>query len=176
MNIRERELAGEGISVSDPEDSRILGFIQETMQLAHALNHSPKLLCPENRALLAGILGRPLDDPVTIAPPFYIDYRKSGTTIDDSVFLAPEVNLITLNHHPDLHDRSTAKCAPVRTGSYVWIGMAATVLPGVTIGSNSTIGAHSVAPHNVPANVIAAGNPAAIARALTAEETARPEV
>lgn len=184
-DIRERELDGEMISTSDPEYHKIIDTITETMQLAHELNLSPKLISPENRELLAKIFGHPLDESTTILPPFYIDYGKNvtigknvwvqqgctffdrgGITIGDNVFLAPKVNLITLNHNPDPYDRSTTICKPIVIRDRVWIGIASTVLAGVTIGENSIIGANSVVTRDVPPNVIAAGNPARIIKKI----------
>ena len=49
---------------------------------------------------------------------------------------------------------------PITIGKNVWIGIASTVLPGVTIGDNSIVGANSVVTHDVPPNTIVAGSPA----------------
>ena len=48
---------------------------------------------------------------------------------------------------------------PVRIGDHVWIGGNVTILPGVSIGDHSIIGAGSVVTKDIPANVIAVGNP-----------------
>jgi maltose O-acetyltransferase len=55
---------------------------------------------------------------------------------------------------------------PVTVGNNVWIGGSAVILPGVTIGDNVTIGAGSVVTHDIPSNVVAAGNPCKVIRSL----------
>lgn len=161
----------------------------ETIQLAHEINCSGKLLSPENRERFEKIFGRPLAETTTILPPLYIDYGhntvlgekvwiqqgctffdRRGITVGNDVFIAPKVNLIMLNHTVNPYDRSTTICKPIRIGDRVWIGIAATVLPGVTIGDNAIVGANAVVSHDVPANTIVAGNPARVARQIEAEE------
>lgn len=56
---------------------------------------------------------------------------------------------------------------PVRVGDRVWIGAGAILLPGVSIGENSVIGAGSVVTHDIPANVVAVGNPCRVLRPIT---------
>ncbi|MET0871100.1 MAG: DapH/DapD/GlmU-related protein, partial [Paeniglutamicibacter terrestris] len=55
---------------------------------------------------------------------------------------------------------------PITIGENVWIGGGATILPGVSIGENSVIGAGSVVTRDVPANVVAVGNPARVMKKL----------
>ncbi|MCQ5053042.1 sugar O-acetyltransferase, partial [Bacteroides fragilis] len=59
---------------------------------------------------------------------------------------------------------------PIRVGNNVWIGAQVFVLPGVTIGDNTVIGAGSVVNRDIPANVIAAGNPCSVIREITEED------
>ena len=87
-----------------------------------------------------------------------------GITIDDEVMIAANVQRISNNH--DLENRWVITCKPVHIGRRVWIGAGATILPGVTIGENSVVGAASVVTHDVPANTIVAGNPAKIIRRI----------
>lgn len=65
--------------------------------------------------------------------------------------------------------------APVRIGNNVFLGTGSIVLKGVSIGDNSVIGAGSVVVSNVPANVIAAGNPCRVIRPLPPEASSEPE-
>ena len=82
-------------------------------------------------------------------------------TIGDNVTLAPRVHVLA-------HDASTchhlgyARIGRVDIGNNVFIGADTVVLPGVSIGDNSVIGANSTVTKDVPANVVAAGNPAKI--------------
>lgn len=57
-------------------------------------------------------------------------------------------------------------CAPVTIGNSVWIGCNVSILPGVTIGDNCTIGAGSVVTRDIPANSLAAGNPCRVIRGI----------
>ena len=68
--------------------------------------------------------------------------------------------------HPE--DPRAGVSAPVIIGSHVWLGVNATVLKGVSIGDNSVIGAGSVVTRDIPANVIAAGNPCKVIKPLEA--------
>lgn len=67
-------------------------------------------------------------------------FDHCGITIGDNTFIAPKVNLITINHPADPTKRSCTYGAPITIGRNVWIGIASTVLPGVTIGDNSIVG------------------------------------
>ena len=82
-------------------------------------------------------------------------------TIGNHVFLAPHVQLYTVNHpiHLEQRDADYEYTKPITIKDHVWIGGNSTVLPGVTIGENSIIGAGSVVTKDIPANVIAVGNP-----------------
>lgn len=81
-----------------------------------------------------------------------------GINIGDETQIAANVQLISNNH--DLEDRNVITCKPVNIGKRVWIGAGATILPGVTIGDNSVVGAGSVVTKDIPADTIVAGNPA----------------
>ena len=104
------------------------------------------------------------------------DCGFSGTVIAafNSIILGDHVvcganTLITdSDWHPE--DPRSGAPKPVRIDDNVWLGVNATVLKGVTIGANSVIGAGSVVTANIPANVIAAGNPCKIIRELGALE------
>jgi len=86
--------------------------------------------------------------------------------VGDSVMLANGVYITDADWH-GVYDRAAmGRTAPVRIGKNVWIGDSAIVTKGVTIGENTIIGAGAVVTHNVPANVIAAGNPAAVVKTL----------
>lgn len=76
------------------------------------------------------------------------------------MFIAPKVNLITINHDPDPANRSATYGRPIVIEDKVWIGIGATVLPGVTIGYGSIVGANSVVTHDVPPMTVVGGNPA----------------
>ena len=81
-------------------------------------------------------------------------------TLEDGVFIAPKVNLTTLNHDFNPENRSATQAKPIHIKKNAWIGIASTILPRVTVGENSIVGAGSVVTKDVPDNSIVAGNPA----------------
>ena len=183
-SIFERELDGELISTDDPEYSKILDIIKETMNLCRELNsgvHSEE----ENLEYLSKIIGKEVDESVFFMPPFYVDYGKNisigkgvviqqlctfmdrgGIIIEDGVFIAPKVNLTTLNH--DFNPKTRANITPksVKIGKNVWIGSDCTILPGVEIGDGAIIGAGSVVTKSIGKNCIAVGNPAKVIKQI----------
>ena len=86
----------------------------------------------------------------------------------NDVLLAPNVSIYTVNHAFNAERRRAGLeyCRPVTIGNNVWIGGNSVILPGVTIGDNTVIGAGSVVTKNIPANVVAAGNPCKVLRAI----------
>jgi acetyltransferase-like isoleucine patch superfamily enzyme len=87
-------------------------------------------------------------------------------TIGHSVMMANRVYLTDSDWH-DLYDRpAPGQGAPIAIADNVWLGDSAIVCKGVTIGENSIIGAGSVVVDDVPANVVAAGNPACVVKEL----------
>ena len=88
--------------------------------------------------------------------------------IGEYVMIAPNVT-ITPTGHPvdaDLRRPGTQFSIPVRIGNNVWIGSNVVILPGITIGDNSVIGAGSVVTHDIPENVVAVGNPCHLLRKI----------
>lgn len=133
-------------------------------------------------------------DSLYVEPPFYCDYGLHVTigenvfmnfnctildvapvTIGNRVMMANNVQLLTATHPLDVQRRVydlVEYGLPITIGDNVWLGGSVIVLPGVTVGKNSIVGAGSVVTKDVPDNVIVAGNPARIVRELTAEEVA----
>ena len=88
--------------------------------------------------------------------------------VGDSVMFGPNVTLATAGHpiDPDLRRKVAQFNLPVRIGNNVWIGAGAVVLPGVTIGDDSVIGAGSIVTKDIPAGVVAVGNPCRVLRPI----------
>ena len=86
--------------------------------------------------------------------------------IGDYTMLGPNVVLATAGHpiDPDLRRRGLQYNLPVRIGSNCWLGAGVIVLPGVTIGDNTVVGAGSVVTKDLPSNVVAVGNPCRVLR------------
>lgn len=88
--------------------------------------------------------------------------------VGDHVMFGPNVVLATAGHpiHPDLRRKQAQYNLPITIGNNVWIGANVVVLPGITIGDNTVIGAGSVVTKDIPANVIAVGNPCTVLRQI----------
>lgn len=88
--------------------------------------------------------------------------------IGNNVMFAPNVTVATATHpiNPILRSKQAQYNLPVHIGNNVWIGTGAIVLPGVTIGDNTVIGAGSVVTKDIPANVVAVGNPCRVLREI----------
>ena len=92
--------------------------------------------------------------------------------IGNNVQIAPDVGLYTAEHpvHPDSRNSGYEYGIDITIGDNVWLGGGVIVLPGVTIGDNAVIGAGAVVTKDIPANAIAAGNPAKVIRYITEED------
>ncbi|MFR1661192.1 DapH/DapD/GlmU-related protein [Gallintestinimicrobium sp.] len=90
-------------------------------------------------------------------------------TFGDNVFIAPNCVFSTAGHAIDSEQRGCGLeiALPITIGDNVWIGTNVSVLPGVTVGSYTIIGAGSVVNRNIPDGVIAAGNPCRVIRKIT---------
>lgn len=88
--------------------------------------------------------------------------------VGDNTMFGPNVVLATAGHPvlPELREKAYQYNAPIRIGRNCWLGAGVIVLPGVTIGDNSVIGAGSVVTKDIPADVVAVGNPCKILRPI----------
>lgn len=156
---------------------------QEALQITAELNtgyHRPE----EVRALLSRLTGKPVDESVTVFPPFHSEFGKNlslgkdvfinqgcrfqdtgGITIGDGSLIGHGCTLTTLDHAVDPDRRADMRPAPVTIGRRVWLGASVTVVPGVTIGDGAIVGAGAVVTKDVPADTIVAGVPARVVRA-----------
>lgn len=184
LNIFERELAGELISIKDPEFHKIADLIEEAQKITARLNcgyHEMSVV----REIFSRLTGVEVDETFRLRPPFYTDFGRNirvgkyvfinhccefmdrgGITIEDDVLIGPKVNLITINHPVDPSQRRSTKCSPIIIRKNVWLGAAVSVMPGVTIGENSVIAANAVVTKDVPPNTIAGGIPAKIIKEI----------
>ena len=141
---------------------------------------------PAAATTLAALLGE-IGEEVTVRPPLYVDYGRN-ISIGPRTFanfnlvaldvakirigmdcqIGPNVQLLTPTHpvEPELRREKWEAAKPITIGDNVWLGGGAIVCPGVTIGDNSVIGAGAVVTRNIPANVVAVGNPARVTRKL----------
>jgi galactoside O-acetyltransferase len=93
-------------------------------------------------------------------------------TIGSHVMIAPNVTLTTTGHpvKPELRRKAAQYSLPVVLEDNVWLGAGVTVLPGVTVGENSVIGAGSVVTKDVPPNSVAFGTPCKVVRKVGAHD------
>lgn len=114
---------------------------------------------------------------IEIGDHFFANYNltildSAPVKIGDNVMFGPNVSLFTSGHpiHYELRNTSLAYAMPITIGDNVWIGGNVVINPNVTIGNNSVIGAGSVVTRNIPADVVAAGNPCQVIRTITEED------
>ena len=183
MSQREKMLNGELYLASDPE-------LKELRNRARLLWQKFNMTLPtqeeERHQILQKLLGK-FGANVWIEPPFYCDYGEQ-IELEDGVYInmncvfldptfirigsqtliGPNVQLYTAFHPIDAETRVSGPelASPISIGKRVWIGGGVIVLPGINIGDNSTIGAGSVVTHDIPAGVVAAGNPCRVIRSL----------
>lgn len=89
--------------------------------------------------------------------------------IGDYTMLGPNVVIATAGHPilPELREKALQYNLPVHIGKNCWLGAGVIVLPGVTIGDNTVIGAGSVVTKDIPSNVVAVGNPCKVLREIS---------
>jgi maltose O-acetyltransferase len=182
--MRERMLAGELYIADDPE---ILEAYRRAQELADAFNASGVRDVEERRRLLEQLLGA-IGEETEIRPPLRVDYGTqlsigarcfanfglvaldvAAITIGDDVQIGPHVQLLTPTHpvEPGPRRDKWEAAAPITIGNNVWLGGGAIVLAGVTIGDNTVVGAGAVVTRDLPANVVAVGNPARVIKTVT---------
>lgn len=96
----------------------------------------------------------------------------AAVTIGNDVLIGPNVGIYTAGHpvDPELRLASREFAFPITIEDGVWIGGHAVIAPGVRIGRNSVIGAGSVVTKDIPANVVAVGNPCRVMRPITEKD------
>jgi len=186
--IFDRDVRGEMVSPNDSGYDLLISDIFDTMKTATEMNTGYRT--PEEvHEFMGRILDKPLDESTTVLPPLYIDYGKpvtigkrcfiqqcctffgrGGIEIGNDVFIGPKCNLITINHDVNPDNRSATYGKPIKIEDKVWLGINATVLPGVTLGYGCIVGANSVVTKDVPPMTIVAGNPARIIKKIEPQE------
>ena len=92
--------------------------------------------------------------------------------VGDYTMFGPNVTVAVAGHPilPELREQAYQYNAVVRIGQCCWIGAGAVILPGVTIGDNTVVGAGSIVTRDLPANVVAVGNPCRVLRSIDARD------
>lgn len=180
---KERMLRGELYVADDPE---LWEDFQRGRLLVERFNALSATEVDEARRLLEELLGRFGADS-QIRAPFQCDYGYltevgertfinygaafldcAKVTIGDEVQIATNVQLLTATHPLDPAARRAAweSAQPITIEDGAWLGGGVIVCPGVTIGENTVVGAGSVVVKDLPAGVLAVGNPARVVRDL----------
>ncbi|HIP78352.1 MAG TPA: sugar O-acetyltransferase [Kiloniellaceae bacterium] len=191
MTISERAkaLAGLHYDISDTELRNLRARIRQALYVHnHSVPDEDAGLTPALREALGGV-----GENVFIETPFHCAYGvnlflgddvyiNAGCAILDcgrveigaKTMLGPAVQIYTAIHPLDPVERATGieTTAAIILGPNVWIGGAAVLLPGVSVGENAVVGAGSVVVRDVPANTVVVGNPAQVVRTIEDRATA----
>lgn len=172
-------------------DEQMMGYHNNSKRITRLLNSTLETE-RDRRMELVQELFASAGEGSYIEPPFYCDYGMNtrvgkrfycnydcvfldcgSITIGDDVMLGPKVALYAVNHpiDPVVRNYKQDFPLPITIGNNVWIGGSSVVCPGVTIGDNTVIGAGSVVTKDIPANVVAAGNPCRVIRPITQEDS-----
>jgi maltose O-acetyltransferase len=178
----ERMLSGE---LYDASDDELLQLRMKARLFMKEYNQTEP--DREKRSLLLKQTFKKVGTNVDIQTPFYCDYGchiEVGNNffanfncvfldcnyirMGDNVFMGPAVQIYAAFHPVQASERIKGPelALPVIIGDNVWIGGGSIICAGVTIGNNTTIGAGSVVVKDIPANVVAAGNPCKLIRKL----------
>lgn len=180
---RERMLAGDLYIADDPDSERIA---KEALRLTYEYHRAEAAGEPDARAHLVALLGE-LGEGAYVKPPLFVDYGENirigartfvnsnltaldvaAITIGEDCQIGPNVQLLTPTHPVDPEPRrdKLEAAEPITLGDNVWLGGGVIVCPGVTIGDNTVVGAGAVVTKDLPANVVAVGNPARVVRQI----------
>ena len=180
---RDKMLRGDPYLASDPE---LVAARVRARRLWAEFNRSDPADDALRAKLLAELLGG-VGSRSSIEPPFYCDYG-SNIVLGDSVFVnfgavfldpgpivlghqvqvGPMVQLLTADHprEPAARVAGPELARPIRIGTRAWLGGGVIVCPGVTIGEDTVVGAGSVVVRDLPAGVVAAGNPCRVIKPI----------
>lgn len=183
----EKEKAAEGLLYNANYDETLQAEMKATRGIVFEYNNLSPLQDEEREKILGSLLGKKGKN-VTIISPFYCDYGYNievgnnffantnfvvldgaKVKIGNNVFIAPNVGIYTAGHPLDAEQRNEGLeyAFPVTIEDDVWIGGHVCIMPGVTIGKGTVVGAGSVVTKDLPANSLAVGNPCRVLREIT---------
>lgn len=167
-------------------DESVLDLQRERQVLMERYNATSIADPITRRELLLELFGE-IGDDVEVRSPVYVDYGSNvrlGTwvflnygcqladvatiTIGDHCQVGPNVQFLTPTHPLEAQRRQDKweSAEPITVGRNVWIGGGAIICPGVTIGDDTVVGAGAIVTRDLPAKVLAVGNPARVVREL----------
>lgn len=188
--MTEKEKAARGLLYDANYDDSILADRQQCKIMCFEYNTTHPEQAARREEIMRKLLAR-TGKAFVIEPPFYCDYGYNieigegffanmnlvildgaKVTFGDNVFIAPNCGFYTAGHPLDVEQRNKGLeyAYPITVGNNVWIGAHVAVMPGVTIGDNTVIGAGSIVTKDIPSGVIAVGNPCRVVREITEED------
>lgn len=183
LNEKQKMLLGEWYNSGD---SVLMEERKKCKDLCFEYNQILPSKIKQRKALIRNLFGK-TGKMFHIEQPFYCDYGYnieigenfytnhnvvildcSKVTFGDNVFVAPNCGFYTAGHPLDAETRNKGleNAKPITIGNNVWLGAGCSVLPGVTIGDNAVIGAGSVVTKDIPAHVLAFGNPCKVVKEI----------
>ncbi len=163
---------------------------QNAKELIYSFNSLPPAEADRRNAIIRKLFCK-TGEKFIIEPPFHCDYGSNisignnfysnfnliildcaKTEIGDNVLIGPNVGIYTAGHpvHHELRSLEYEFAFPICIGNNVWIGGSVVINPGITIGDYSVIGSGSVVNRDIPASVVAAGNPCRVIREITGND------
>ncbi|MBE6774630.1 MAG: sugar O-acetyltransferase [Ruminococcaceae bacterium] len=173
--------------IYDPNDSDIMSEQAKCLEKLYDFNATRPCEGEKRQKLLKEMFAE-IGEDCYIEPPLHANWAGKHvhfgngvyanfnlTCVDDThiyvgdcTMFAPNVVLATAGHPilPELREKAYQFNMPIRIGRNCWLGAGVIVMPGVTIGDNTVIGAGSVVTRDIPANVVAVGNPCKVLRPI----------
>lgn len=174
-----------------PNDDAIMQEQLKCLQQLHRFNQTRPLQQKKRQKMLQKMFAE-IGPNCYIEPPFHANWGGKHchfgrnvyanfnlTLVDDThiyvgdyTMLGPGVTLASAGHPilPQLREQGYQYNAPVHIGKNCWLGAGVIVVPGVTIGDNTVIGAGSVVTKDIPANVVAVGSPCRVLREINGHD------
>ena len=170
-----------------PTEEELLADQAVCLERLYEYNHTRPSQNEEREALLKEMFAE-IGEGVYLEPPFHANWAGHHvhmgknvyanfnlTLVDDGeiyigdyTMIGPNVTIATAGHPvlPELRQEAYQFNIPVHIGKNVWIGAGVIILPGVTVGDNTVIGAGSVVTKDIPSDVVAVGNPCRVLRPI----------
>lgn len=188
--MTEKQKRDNGLLYDANYDKNLGAEMLKCKNLCHKFNALKPTQVERRKKLIEKLFGKTSAE-FTVLAPFWCDYGYNieignnffanhnciildGAKVKfgDNVFIAPNCGFYTAGHPIDISRRNAGLeyAFPITVGNNVWIGGGVQVMPGVSIGNNVVIGGGSVVTHDIPDNVIAAGNPCKILREISEAE------
>lgn len=174
-----------------PNDPQIVEEQTKKLEMLYDFNQTRPGEMEKREAMLKEMLAE-IGENCYVEPPFHANFGGAHlhfgkgvyanfnfTVVDDThiyvgdyTMFGPNVVLATAGHPilPELRQQAYQYNMPVHIGKNCWLGAGVVVLPGVTIGDNTVIGAGSVVTKDIPSNVVAVGNPCRVLREVNSHD------